>query len=117
MGKVQYAGMRSNDHGGPYRDLIDKICHELESPVLPLFAPCPNQKAGVGDHRSCWVPRASSTRPLYISLYEFVGQFMGLAIRSEDLLNLHFPPMVWKRLVNDQPNKEDIRKMDSLGFE
>ncbi|CAF2811979.1 unnamed protein product [Rotaria sp. Silwood2] len=40
--KATYVGMFSDDQGGPYRDLITRICADLCSTQLPLFILCPN---------------------------------------------------------------------------
>jgi hypothetical protein len=43
---------------------------------------------------------------------EFVGQLCGLAARSQNLLPLRFPSIVWKLLVGDQPDLSDIAATD-----
>jgi E3 ubiquitin-protein ligase HERC2 len=96
--EVNYVGMRATDAGGPYRDSVERICSELQSPALPLFIRCPNGRTDSGENRDRFVPRPDSTGALHISLYELVGQLMGMAIRSRNLLNLNLPAICWKVL-------------------
>jgi len=113
---VRYVGMRSADAGGPYRDSIETMCKELQSPVLPLFIQCPNARESMGQNRDAFVPRPSSTRPLFISMYEFLGKLMGLAMRTHSFLPLNLPSIVWKPLVNDEVTEEDVKAIDILSF-
>lgn len=107
-------GFRSTDAGGPYRDVIEQMCRELQSPALPLFIVCPNGRSEMGENRDRYVPRPDAALPLHASLYEFLGQLMGLAIRTKNLLNLNFPSMVWKLLVGDVVTDQDVRAIDVL---
>jgi hypothetical protein len=47
-------------------------------------------------------------------MYEFVGKLMGLALRTRNLLNFHFPAIVWKPLVGAQVTMDDIEAIDVL---
>jgi len=84
--------------------------------VLPLFILCPNGREGVGQNRDKYVPRPSATKPLHLSMFEFLGQLMGLAIRTTELLNLDLPSIVWKSLVNDEITESDVLGIDTLSF-
>jgi len=108
--------MRSTDAGGPYRDSITSMCNELQSPGLPLFMKCPNGRTEAGENRDRFVPLPSSNSPFHGQLYEFVGQLLGLAIRSKNLLNLNFPSIVWKPLVNDVITDADVTAIDALCY-
>jgi E3 ubiquitin-protein ligase HERC2 len=119
---VSYVGMMSHDAGGPYRDAIDAICKELQSTLVPLFIQCPNGRSGMGWNRETFVPNqlpeerngvAFKTR---IRMYEWLGQFMGLAVRSKTYLNINLPSIVWKDLVHDQITMNDVKSIDHLGF-
>lgn len=46
--KVEFKGEGSIDAGGPYRDTITNMCNELQSSVLPLLIPTPNNKNNHG---------------------------------------------------------------------
>lgn len=114
--KVTTVGEFADDHGGPYRATLESACSELKSEVLPLFIPCPNAREDIGMNRDKWVPRPSATRPLYLTMYEFLGKLMGLAIRTKNILNLNLPSIVWKPLVGDAVTEEDVSSIDVLSF-
>ena len=46
--KVEFKGEGSIDAGGPYRDTLTNICKELQSSILPLLIPTPNNKNNHG---------------------------------------------------------------------
>ena len=46
--KVEFKGEGSIDAGGPYRETLTNICNELQSAVLPLLIPTPNNKNNHG---------------------------------------------------------------------
>ena len=117
-------GQFSHDAGGPYRNLFASIVHELEAHqrVLPLFVACPNARHHVGKNRDAFLPmpipsRASAaTRALRLRLFEFVGKLMGLAIRTRLYLDFHLAATLWKRLVSDRVDPEDVEAIDSRAF-
>jgi len=130
---VTYVGLHASDAGGPYRESIAGICEDLMSARVPFFVPVPNAKAGTGSHRDCWVtrpyfcqPSPFSTEPVppqmqrtYLlrkQCYRFVGQLMGLAIRTKYLLPLQLPPLLWKLLVQEEVGLKEIEEIDQLSF-
>jgi hypothetical protein len=82
--------------------------------------PCSNQKSNSGDNRDAYVcrplGRTTNDRALRLSAYEFVGQFIGLAIRSANLIPFSFPSIIWKGLVGDEITEDDIRAHDLLSY-
>lgn len=54
----------------------------------------------------------SSTAPLYMELYHFLGQFVGIALRSKITLDLSFPSFIWKLMVSEPLTEEDIKSFD-----
>jgi hypothetical protein len=113
---VNSIGMRATDAGGPYRDALERMGEELQSPALPLFIKVPNGVLDMGDNRDRFVPRPSAVNSLHLSMYEFIGQLMGAAIRTRSLWNLNLPAVVWKQLVQDKITDQDIRAIDALSF-
>jgi len=114
--RVYFIGEHAIDAGGPYRAAITDMCDELQSSVLPLFIPCPNSRDAIGENRDKWVPNPSSTRPIHLKMYEFVGKLMGLAMRSSNLLELDLPSIIWKPLVLLKPAMEDLKGIDLICF-
>ena len=96
---VTYAGEGGTDAGGLFRDCISHICSDLMSKNTPLFIPCPNARGAFGDNQDKFIPNPAATSSLNISMFQFVGKLMGLAIRAKHILNLDLPSIVWKPLV------------------
>jgi len=88
------------------------VAQELHSRAVPLFVPCPNAIAEVGDNRDAWLMNPRATAPECIRAFEFVGQLLGLALRTGDLLPLTFAPFTWKGIVGDERTRDDIRSVD-----
>ena len=114
--KTVFKGMYADDYGGLYRDMLEKLCQELQSSVLPLFIPCPNAREQIGLNRNHFVPNPSATSPLQLSMFEFLGKLMGVAMRTGELLTLDLPSIVWKSLLEDSILEEDVMAIDRLSF-
>eukprot|EP00455_Lapot_gusevi_P057883 TRINITY_DN998_c0_g1_i5.p1 TRINITY_DN998_c0_g1~~TRINITY_DN998_c0_g1_i5.p1 ORF type:complete len:424 (+),score=132.75 TRINITY_DN998_c0_g1_i5:103-1374(+) len=120
--RANLVGMHSTDAGGPYRESVERMCFELQAPVLPLFTICPNGAADVGENRDTFVPRPMPSKEkvdeysLRVSAFEFVGKLMGLSLRSKHLLPLQLAPIVWKGLVQERITLEDILAIDIYSY-
>ncbi|CAF0859852.1 unnamed protein product [Rotaria sordida] len=117
---AQYIGMHSTDQGGPYRDSITRICSDICSKRLSLFILCPNGRTQSGLNRDCWIPNVfppNKSIPTKVkNHYRFIGQLMGMAIRRKHYLDLKFPILLWKQLVEEQITMEDIEAIDMQSF-
>jgi len=113
---VKFVGEYSSDAGGPYRVSIHDFCEELQSKLLPLFIPCPNQVSNIGLNREKWIPNPTATSSLYLQMYEFLGKLMGAAMRSGNLLDLDLPSIVWKGLCSQTIEPDDVLAIDILSF-
>ncbi|KAL6048683.1 Ovarian tumor-like cysteine protease [Balamuthia mandrillaris] len=129
---VRLTGEGASDAGGPYREVLSMMCHDLQSssdassssagsaeprPKLPLFIPCPNAKlaleeVGIGKNRDKFIPKPSSRSPLQLSMYEFLGKVMAIALLGKNPLPLNFPSFVWKPLVGSPTDIEDLKGID-----
>jgi len=49
-------------------------------------------------------------------MYEFIGKMMGMAIRTNNALNLDLPSLVWKPLVDQELADGDLQAVDELCF-
>jgi hypothetical protein len=114
--KATYVGMFSEDQGGPYRDSITRICVDLCSSRLSLFILCPNGRTNDGLNRDRWVPNIfPPNRSIPVDIrnqYRFVGQLMGMAIRTKQYLDVRFPILLWKQLIYEEVTIEDIETID-----
>ncbi|CAF1140584.1 unnamed protein product [Rotaria magnacalcarata] len=118
--KAKYVGMFSNDQGGPYRDSVTRISADICSTRLPLFILCPNGRVNIGSNRDRWIPNVfPPNRSIPIDIknqYRFVGQLMGMAIRTKQYLDVRFPILLWKQLIYEEVTIEDIEAIDISSF-
>jgi len=63
------------------------------------------------------VPLSTSKSSFHQQLYEFVGKWMGLALRSRSLISLNLPSVVWKQLINDNVTEDDIVAIDKSAWQ
>ena len=119
--RVRYLGpdgvkMAGIDVGGLYRDSITAICEALQSKAVPLFIPCPNATSDMGENKEKFIPNPKCTSALHLSMYSFVGKLMGIAIRGKYPLDLDFPSVVWKILLDKTIEFKDIASINSVCF-
>lgn len=114
MWSVLFLGEGAEDVGGPYREHLSEMCAELCSSALPLFIPSANNAHNTGTHRESLVPNPSATRPLHLSMYVFLGRLMGGAMRGGEPLNLMFPPLFWKLLLQEHVSHVDLDCVDRM---
>lgn len=109
--KIVFKGENVQGEGGPYRQFFTDVSKELQG-ILPLFIPCPNAQQGLGENRDKWIIAPSADSPTHISMFEFLGQLMGLAIRTGVLLILDLPPFFWKPIVGLPTDSGDLMLID-----
>ena len=109
--KIVFKGENVQGDGGPYRQFFTDVSKELQG-VLPLFIPCPNAQQIEGENRDKFIINPSLQTSNDITLFEFVGKLMGLAIRTGVLLTLDLPTTFWKPLVGNKVNLEDMKLID-----
>ncbi|OQS02576.1 regulator of chromosome condensation (RCC1) [Thraustotheca clavata] len=116
--KCQFVGEFGDDFGGLYRECLAQMSTELQSPILPLLKPCPNQVLQMGENREFFVPNIHLRNdPKLIQMAEFLGKIMGIAIRSKTPLDLNLPPVVWKFLVDQRITRYDIESIHNGCFQ
>lgn len=111
--KVKFAGEGSIDAGGPYHESVSQVCTDLMSPAVPLFMPTPNNLRKTGTDRGRYMARPSATQPWELAMFEFVGRFMGIALRTRKPLDLNLSRLFWRRLVGQEVTKVDIKASDA----
>lgn len=109
--KCQFVGEFGDDFGGLYRECLAHMSAELQSRdvMLPVMRPCPNSINGVGDNRELFIPNIHLlSTPRHVSMAEFLGKLMGIAVRTKTPLDLNLPSVFWKLLVNEPVARHDI---------
>ena len=90
--------------------------------VLPLLLPCPNRRNGTGKHKERFVLHPGAPRLLRASgdlelsaveMYHFVGQLLGIALRSRVHMHLSLASVVWKALVSAPLDVSDLESVDT----
>lgn len=109
----KFIGEGSIDVGGPYRETFFEMCKELQSHALPLLIKTSNHKNDFGEHRDKWIPCSSATSPSHIQMFEFLGALIGMSIRCSQILNLNFPSILWKKLIDEPLDRSDLNMIDS----
>ncbi|KAM6261805.1 E3 ubiquitin-protein ligase HECTD3-like isoform 2-T2 [Porphyrio hochstetteri] len=105
------------DNGGGFRDSLSDVSEELcpssgDVPVpLPFFVRTSNQGNSGSDTRDMYVPNPSCED---FPKYEWIGQLIGAALRSKELLTLALPALVWKQLAGEEVSwSKDFAAVDS----
>jgi hypothetical protein len=94
-----FAGFRSHDAGGPYRESFSLFCSDLQSENLNLLVKTPNQLQNVGSNRGDWIVNPAANDHISLEMFKFLGKLMGIAIRNKEYLPLDISPLVWAKLV------------------
>ena len=110
---VNILGERSIDVGGPYRESLSQIVHELEEKHVRMFVPSPNQRKSVGMLQDKYLPNTDYRDEDHMSMYYFLGQLMGVALRSHNPIVLNLPPFVWKLVVGQLTTRHDLKEIDA----
>jgi hypothetical protein len=131
--KVKFEGEGVDDYGGPYREVFQKICEELKITdksgsgdknaessnsfkcFIPLLMPTPNwdSASDEGGESFKYTFCPTSTSPFYLDLYTFLGQLMGVAVRSKITFDISLPSVIWKTVVREPLSVEDIASFDN----
>eukprot|EP00937_MAST-01D_sp_MAST-1D-sp2_P000642 g642.t1 len=113
-----FAGEGGLDAGGLYREALDGMACEVESTAVPLTVPNPNLTMGVGEFRDrrLFAPLAAPPAPAFPAqrrLLRFLGQLMGLTLRTKGVLPLNLASLAWKALVREPATMEDLKHSDA----
>ncbi|KAJ5072330.1 e3 ubiquitin-protein ligase hectd3 [Anaeramoeba ignava] len=62
------------------------------------------------------VPYSNNLTKRKQSQYIFLGKLIGISIRNSIPINIPFPSLVWKLIVFEKPNFEDLKEVDHSLF-
>ena len=97
--------------GGPYRQFFSDISKELNE-YLPLIIETQNNIGKKGEFKDLYTINPSYNGINALEQYEFLGVLMGICIRTGVHLTLDLCSLVWKQIVNEKINIEDIFQYD-----
>lgn len=159
--KIKFEGEGVDDYGGPYREVLQQVCDELQFPDpsalaqdLSLKAGNPDNGVGYDEHSlfnrfasnsvedvppvKCFIPlliptlnwscsnceekykytfNPSSCSIVRMDLYRFLGQIIGIAVRSRITLDISLPSMIWKCVVGEKLTEIDLKSIDFSTYE
>eukprot|EP01114_Cavostelium_apophysatum_P016184 TRINITY_DN4550_c2_g1_i1.p1 TRINITY_DN4550_c2_g1~~TRINITY_DN4550_c2_g1_i1.p1 ORF type:complete len:715 (-),score=172.56 TRINITY_DN4550_c2_g1_i1:46-2190(-) len=97
--RVHFVGEEAIDEGGVQKEWFQLIVREIFDPKYGMFIDDP-------DTRTYWFNHLSSD----FLEYQLIGNLLGLAIYNGVILDIHFPQIVYKKLLGLKPNLEDLKQ-------
>jgi hypothetical protein len=128
--KVKFEGEGVDDYGGPYREIFSQVAAEVQSCnaaaqlgmptqhrftgacVLPLLCPSPNMKSDDAARSDVLLVQPRLTRHLYLEMYNFLGQVIGMALRSKVAIKVNVSSVFWKAMVGQPVDESDLVAFD-----
>ncbi|RHY32967.1 hypothetical protein DYB32_002077 [Aphanomyces invadans] len=127
--KVKFEGEGADDYGGPYREFFAQFVSEVQC----LKQGTPNWRNGLGSHRekfvlnptlvvrdSKWNQGAAhnpvDNTALFLEMYHFLGQMLGIMLRTRVLVRLDLSTAIWKQLVGVPLDASDLAEIDTAAF-
>jgi len=129
--KVRFEGEGVDDYGGPYREVFQKVCEELQMQdcekenddtrtkaskqpkcYLPILVPTQNWVTGDDCEEKYRFVFNSTVSPVKLDMYNFLGQFVGIAIRSKITLDMPLASFIWKCVVRETLTASDVASFD-----
>jgi len=95
-----------------YREAIDSMCQELFTPQVPILCKTANNKRNQGVLRECWTLNPAATRLGHSKQLQFLGQLIGLALRTTATIPLQLHPIIWKNLTGEELTRMDLASLD-----
>ena len=105
--KVHFKYEGAIDAGGPARELLTEIATSLFLPTSGLMRQAPSRS-------DMFIPSTLSRNEMQKKKdeYRFIGQYLGIIMRSGLCQELPFSALVWKYLANEPITEEDITSLD-----
>ena len=108
--KIKYLNELVQGLSGPYRQFFSDIVNELEnSDKINLLYPTQNNINKKGEYKDKYTINPKSEE---FSQFEFLGILMGLCIRTGVYLPVNLCSLVWKKIIGEKINKNDVFMFD-----
>lgn len=113
--QIHFEGESGIDAGGVFREGITRIVEDLfDVAHFSLMILCPNGQHSVHLNMDKYIPNPQHTSPLALHMMEFVGKLIGMSLRAKLALPFNFPPILWKKLLHEPVNADDLRSFDAI---
>ena len=108
--KIKYMNELVQGLSGPYRQFFSDIVNELEtSDKINLLIPTQNNVDKKGEFKDKYTINPKSEE---YSQFEFLGVLMGICIRTGVYLPINLCSLVWKKIIGEKVNDNDIKIFD-----
>ncbi|GMF34709.1 unnamed protein product [Phytophthora fragariaefolia] len=111
---VKFRGEEGVDWGGVYREGATSMVDDLFSPHFSLFMLCPNGQHDTGNNRGMYLPNPKCTSPVAMQMFAFVGQLLGISLRTHGDFPFMLPSQVWKQLLGQPLTRSDLEGTDAM---
>ncbi|KAK1940693.1 putative E3 ubiquitin-protein ligase HERC2 [Phytophthora citrophthora] len=111
---VKFRGEEGVDWGGVYREGATSMVDDLFSPHFNLFILCPNGQHDTGNNRGMYLPNPKCTSPVAMQMFAFVGQLLGISLRTHGDFPFMLPSLVWKQLLGQTLTRADLEGTDAM---
>ena len=101
--KVIFIGEEGVDEGGVRKEFFQLLIQQLFNFEYGMFVPIQNS-------RSIWLNKENHWSK---DEYSLVGSLLGLALYNGILLDIHFPSVFYKKLLQKELVFDDLRSVDS----
>lgn len=99
--RVEFLGEEGIDEGGVQKEWFHLLVGELFDSKYGMFI-------SDNETRTQWFNMASND----YDEFELLGKVMGLAVYNGVILDLHFPTVIYKKLVDCEPELEDLMQIN-----
>jgi E3 ubiquitin-protein ligase HUWE1 len=103
---VKFVNEQGADAGGLTKEWFALVVNELKKPENNLF------KKVDGKSGEKYLPNPNSFSPENLISFEFIGRFIGLAIRHQIQLDMDFVPFVLLRILGIKMRFDDLQYFD-----
>ncbi|KAJ2082765.1 hypothetical protein GGI09_007459, partial [Coemansia sp. S100] len=103
--KVRFVGEEGVDEGGVQKEFFQLIVRDVFSSKYGIF------KANEESQYHWFIPQANPT-PDALEEMRLTGQLIGLAVYNAVILDMHFPPALYKKLLGIRVDRDDLKEVD-----
>ncbi|CAD8051213.1 unnamed protein product [Paramecium sonneborni] len=100
--QIVFQGEQGYDQGGLAREFFSLLIQKLFDLNYGMFVPKNNNTI-------LWFNKHNMEMPIK---YELIGMILGLALYNQVCLDLQFPQVVFKKLMNEPTCFEDLKELD-----